>query len=132
MFKDTICRLAEEICGPSKNNNANGTEWYKKYVEKEGILGQTMSNNYSKSKEQRRIPKELVREAKLQQWDEFGQQIEQNSGENAKVSFRTLKSILKEKCALQYIEDEKRNLRERNNQISKRWQKEILCRNTDR
>ncbi|XP_068082743.1 LINE-1 retrotransposable element ORF2 protein [Anabrus simplex] len=73
-------------------------------------------------KEQRRKVKDLVKTAKRQSWEEFGQRMEKNYKENQKLFYRALKNMRKEKqCPLKFIKDKEGKILTEEKEIMERW-----------
>lgn len=130
-FKETKIKVGEEICGKTHARKYKHTAWWnnniKIEVKKKKKLWKEYPNNksackFSKYKNQRKIVKDLVKEAKLKEWEEFGNKMEENRQTNIKLLYRTLKNIrTNNKKQVNYIEDVDSNLLTAEEQIAERW-----------
>lgn len=105
-IKNTIIQTAKEVCGCTKINKTKRTRWWNEEIKKEvqlkkqewkRYLGERNSENYNRYKKQRLKVKELVKTAKQQSWEEFGEKLERDSKGNQKLFYRVLKTLRKGK-----------------------------------
>lgn len=106
-FKNAIYTATKEACGTAViRENKKQTSWWREDIrkavkEKKEIWRRYLKNrneqNYRSYKEIRKYCKELIISAKRQNWEEFGQKMENNKEGNHKLIYRVIKSKKKKK-----------------------------------
>ena len=131
-FRNTILEAAKQTCGSSrKTNNKKQTAWWSEEIRTEIkckkdswklYINSRTEDNYEIYKQHRNKVKELVKAKKRKMWSEFGEKMENDSKENQKLFYKTLKSIRKgSPTETVRIKDKSGNMLIETADIMKRW-----------
>lgn len=120
-FKKILINVATEICGViRKGDNRRKTSWWSEHVRREvnekkklwkAYIQNKNQQNYEIYKEQRIKVKIMIKEAKQKSWEEFGEKLEENSKENQKLFYKTLKNMRNK------TETRAKSIKDRNGQL---------------
>ncbi|KAF2887978.1 hypothetical protein ILUMI_18195, partial [Ignelater luminosus] len=82
-FKEIFLKVAEQVCGKSKMNKRRKkrTKWWNNEVKRKINLKK------ERYKEQKRVARNTVKEAREQPWEKFGRKIQSNSEQNQKLFY---------------------------------------------
>lgn len=131
-IKNIIRKAAKETCGTIRiNKHKKQTNWWneeiqemvkmKKHMWRKYLKEKTIEN-YLQYKQQRVKAKELIKAAKQQSWEEFGEKMEKDSQTNQKLFYKILKTIrTNKKYNNKYIKSKEGQILEEDKEIMARW-----------
>lgn len=135
-FRESIWETGKEICGVTNGRKIKATAWWNEDIKMEigkkkhlwkKYLNNKNNSNYEEYKVQRKRVKEIIKEAKMRQWEEFGERMERDSSGNAKLLYRTLKNLRRGRNEkTKGIRDVNGNLLLTNARIMERWQEHFM------
>ena len=131
-LKSAMLEAAKTVCGYSKKNNSRKqTPWWNEEVkaqikEKKNAWKMYLNNktteNYELYKQERRKVKEAISVGKQRMWTEFGEKMENNSKNNQKLFYKTLKTMKNKKSTEKHrIRDNQGNILTEDTEIMNRW-----------
>lgn len=131
-FKKILLESARETCGEMKGRSGTKqTAWWNAEIKNEVKIKKEKWKDYLRNKteikheiykEQRRKVNKMVKQAKEKSWIEFGKKMENNSKENQKLFYRTLKSVRAGKATIHTpIMDKEGETITDDNQTMNRW-----------
>ncbi|KAJ3658573.1 hypothetical protein Zmor_010305 [Zophobas morio] len=102
-FKDTTYDAARKVCGFTRTGGSKKrTSWWSEETKlaikekkklRKAYLANSISQSYEMYKEGRKLVKDIVKKARVKEWEQFGEKIEENSKQNKKLFYGVLKRM---------------------------------------
>ena len=132
VYMHTLKNCAEEVCGRKQiKGNGKRTAWWNDNVKckikekKEAwqkYIQTRLPSDRAEYVKRRTIAKEEVRKAKQEQWEDFGEKLQESHQGNQKLFWGAMKSLKKTKaCPIRQIKDAKGNTVKKEHEILEIW-----------
>ena len=132
LYKEALTSSMEEVCGRKLiKGNGKRTAWWNENVKAKIKEKKDAWRKYLKSKrlddrldyvKKRTIARDKVKKAKQEQWEEFGNKLQESYIGNKKLFWGAMKSMRKPKtCPIRQIRNDKGEIMKEENEITETW-----------
>ena len=133
-IRSSLIQTAKKVCGTKIiNERRKQTRWWNEEIKREvklkkqswqRYLSAGTDADYRRYKEQRGKVKEMVKRAKQQSWEEFGERMETDRLGNQKLFYKVLKNLRKGKrYRNRFIKSEDGKVLDEEDDIMERWKR---------